>query len=85
MRTTITLDDDVAKMIEKLKESEKKPFKQIVNELLRIGIVQKKSSLSGAGQQKQYSTPELEAGPCKYPDLDNIAEVLAVAEKEDFS
>ncbi|RKX74441.1 MAG: DUF2191 domain-containing protein [Spirochaetes bacterium] len=82
MRTTITLDDDVAAMLEKLQKKEQKTFKQIVNEVLRAGIIQKKS----AGHTRpRYSTPELSTGPCKYPDLDNIAEILAVAEKEDFT
>jgi len=82
MRTTITLDDDVALMLGKLQKTEQKPFKQIVNEVLRSGLVKKKSE----GQEKpHYSTPELDAGMCKYPDLDNVAEILAVAEGEDYS
>ena len=81
MRTTITLDDDVAVMLQRLQEGEKKPFKQIVNEILRMGLLQKKSS---AKPEKNYSTPELSAGKCRFADLDNTAEILAVAEKEDY-
>lgn len=82
MRTTITLDDDVAAMLEKLQKKEKKTFKQIVNETLRLGLVEKKAEKQNL---PEYSTPELDAGPCRYPDLDNIGEILAVAEKEDYS
>ena len=81
MRTTITLEDDVAAMLDDLQKKEKKPFKQIVNELLRIGMVQKNSMEE---DKKRYSTPELNAGKCKYPDLDNIGEILAVSEREDY-
>ena len=82
MRTTITLDNDVAVMLEKLQKTEQKTFKQIVNEVLRMGLVQKKSIDL---EPPKYSTPELEPGPCRYPDLDNIGELLAVAEREDYS
>ena len=81
MRTTITLDDDVALMLEKLQKEEQKPFKQVVNEVLRKGLVERKPEIT---QKAQYSTPELHAGQCKYPDLDNVAEILAVAEREDY-
>ena len=81
MRTTITLDDDVVAMLEELLKSEKKTFKQAVNELLRLGLVQKKAVTQ---KNNHFSTPSLEAGQCKYPDLDNIGEVLAVAEQEHF-
>ena len=82
MRTTITLDDDVASMLDKLRKNEQKPFKQIVNEVLRRGLVEGKPAEK---KKTHYSTPELHAGPCRYPNLDNVAEILAVAEGEDYS
>jgi hypothetical protein len=82
MRTTITLDDDVASMLARVRQEEQKPFKQVVNEILRIGLVAKKS---GGRQTKVFSTPELAAGKCRYPDLDNVAEILSVAERENYS
>ena len=81
MRTTITLDDDVASMINQLKKNENKPFKQIVNELLRAAITGKKSAQK---QNKKYSTPVVTESRCLYPNLDNISDILAVAEKEDY-
>ncbi len=80
MRTTITLDDDVALMLGKLQKEEQKPFKQVVNEVLRKGLVERKPEKA---ERVRYSTPELHAGVCRYPDLDNVAEILAVAERED--
>jgi len=69
-------------MLEKFQKEEGKSFKQMVNEILRLGIVEKNS----AGKKDQtYYTLELTRGPCKYPNLDNIGEIIAVAEREDYS
>jgi hypothetical protein len=38
MRTTLTLDDDVARLIEVEAHRQKKPIKQVVNEALRRGL-----------------------------------------------
>jgi len=38
MRTTLTLDPDVARMIEEEVHRARKPFKQVVNDLLRRGL-----------------------------------------------
>ena len=41
MRTTLTLDDDVAKLVEKEVRRSGKPFKQVVNYFLRLGLTVK--------------------------------------------
>ena len=38
MRTTLTLDDDVAKLLEKKARKSGHSFKQVVNETLRLGL-----------------------------------------------
>jgi hypothetical protein len=38
MRTTLTLDPDVARMLEEESHRQRKPFKQIVNEAIRRGL-----------------------------------------------
>jgi hypothetical protein len=38
MRTTLTLDDDVAKLIDEEAHRSRKPFKQVVNDALRRGL-----------------------------------------------
>lgn len=37
MRTTLTLDDDVAALLSRLQKTQKKSFKGLVNEALRQG------------------------------------------------
>jgi plasmid stability protein len=39
MRTTLTLDDDVAARLKDLAHRRKRPFKEVVNEILRRGLV----------------------------------------------
>ena len=42
MRTTLTLDEDVAKLLEKELRRSGKPFKQVVNHFLRLGLTASK-------------------------------------------
>jgi hypothetical protein len=38
MRTTLTIDDSIAKVLKDLAHRSNKPFKQVVNETLRAGL-----------------------------------------------
>jgi hypothetical protein len=38
MRTTLTLDPDVARMLEEEAHRQRRPFKQVVNEAIRRGL-----------------------------------------------
>ena len=78
MRTTLTLDDDVAV---KLKAAAKhRPFKVVVNEVLRAGF----SALEKRPRpRKPYRTPGFDLGPSLVGSLDNVEEVLSRAEGED--
>ncbi len=38
MRTTLTLDEDVAKLLNREARKSGEPFKQVVNRLLRLGL-----------------------------------------------
>lgn len=77
----MTLDDDVAAMIERIRTREKMSLKQVVNDLLRKGILADKRT---GTSKERYETPELSAGKSRFPDLDNVAEILAVAEGEEY-
>lgn len=82
MRTTLTLDDDVAAVLNRLRRMRKVSLKQLVNEALRAGLQQ----LSGPKRRKKpYRTPAVSAGRCLVGSLDDVADVLAVAEGEDYS
>ena len=81
MRTTLTLDDDVAATLERLRKTRKATLKQLVNEALREGLKQ-----IGAPKKRtrRVYTRSVDLGLPRVTNVDNIAEVLAVAEGEWF-
>ena len=82
MRTTLSLDDDVAALLQTAQKQQKKPFKQVVNDALRAGLGQPRRS---ARRSKRFRTASAKLGRCLVGDIDDVAEVLAVAEGDSFS
>ena len=81
MRTTLTLDDDVAAAIERLRRARDTNLKDIVNEALRKGL----SDLTARPKQREpYQTQVVELGRVRMPSIDNTSESLAIAEGETF-
>ena len=80
MRTTLTLDDDVAVRLERERRKRRVSLKAIVNDVLRTG-------LDTLGQRKrspdQFRTKGFNLGPSLVGSLDNVEEVLSRAEGED--
>ena len=81
MRTTITLEDDVAAAIEQLRRAEGRSLRDVLNELLRSGLARTRADMAA---QPPYRTKSVSLGGCRLPDVDNIAEVLALAEGEGY-
>lgn len=81
MRTTLTLDDDVASQLEQLRRARDLPLKQVVNDTLRQGLRQMQEGAKP--RRKPYRTRGLDLGAARFP-VDNVAEALAFAEGEDF-
>ena len=80
MRTTLTLDDDVAGLVRREQARTEKPLKKLVNEALRIGLLQ----AAVRKRRAHYRTHAVQVGRCLIGSLDKIAKVLAVAESETF-
>ena len=80
MRTTLTIDDDVAAALERLRRSEDKSLKQVVNDTLRRGLEQQSVR---AKPRKPFRTRSVSIGRCLIGNLDDISEVIAIAEGED--
>jgi hypothetical protein len=77
MRTTLSIDDDVAFGLKKVQENEpSKPFKQIVNEALRRGL---NGSLT-VPQRKPFKVKPFKLGLREGLSYDNIEELLDIAE-----
>ena len=81
MRTTLTLDDDVAAALERLRKEREAPFKDLVNQALRHGLAHLRDP---GGPDRVYTTPTESLGGCRLPSLDDVSEALAFAEGEDF-
>jgi hypothetical protein len=81
MRTTITLEDDVAASLKRLGKTRRLKFKALLNLVLREGI----KSMTGPVKKRQtFQTRSVDLGPCRTANVDNVAEVLAIAEGESF-
>ena len=79
MRTTLTLDPDVAAKAKRSAAKLHKPFKQIINKALRIGL----DEVLKPPRPKPYRTKARPLGLRLGLSYDNIAELLARAEGED--
>lgn len=81
MRTTLTLDDDVQVLLEKLMRSTGIGLKQAVNETMRRGLLQQGRP---SKRRRVHRTRSFSVGECYMTNFDNVAEVLAMAEGETF-
>jgi hypothetical protein len=81
MRTTLTLDSDVAARARKGAAQLGKPFKEVVNLALRAGL----ETVLAPPAAKPYRTKPHPLGLRQGFSYDSIADLLARAEGEDHS
>jgi hypothetical protein len=81
MRTTLTLDDDVAAILERLRKSCDASLKDLVNEALRRGL---KDMTSRTKRRERLQTRSVALGRLRIAGLDNIGEALAIVEGEAY-
>jgi len=80
MRTTLTIDDDVAVQLKRLHREQDVNFKQLVNEVLRRGL----RDMKGAPQKRRaVRTKTFDMGK-PLISIDNVSEALAHLEGESF-
>ncbi len=80
MRTTLTLDSDISVRLNQLRLVQTRPFKEIVNEVLRAGL----DAISQRRKARaSYHTPSVSLGGCLAGDIDNVHEALSIAEGDD--
>jgi Arc/MetJ-type ribon-helix-helix transcriptional regulator len=78
MRTTLTLDDDVAARLKRLSRGGR--FKDLVNDVLRRGL----ERMETKEPRPDYRVRAVKGRP-RRTDLDNVAEVLAEIEGDRHS
>lgn len=81
MRTTLTLDKDVVAVLARLRKTRDASMKDLVNQALREGL---KHLAAPRPKPEPFHTVSADLGRCLLPSVDNVAEVLAVAESESF-
>ncbi len=79
MRTTLTLDDDVASALKRLQRSRQIKLKALVNEALREGLPRLEKGKKRTGN---YRTRAVSLGRC-FVSLESVSEALSLAEGED--
>lgn len=81
MRTTLTIDDDVAAELERLRREREARFKDVVNEALRRGV---REMTSPPKKRKPFRTKTFDCGRLLIDNIDNVWEVLEQIEEEKF-
>ena len=81
MRTTLTIDDDVAAALRRLRKARDASLKALVNEALRRGL---KDMSAGKKRREPLRTRSVALGRLRIAGVHNIGEALAVAEDEAF-
>jgi len=81
MRTTLTIDEDVAAALEKLRKTQNRTLKGLINDVLREGL---RALNAGSKKSRPFRTRSADLGGCLIGNVDNISEVLAVSESEGF-
>jgi metal-responsive CopG/Arc/MetJ family transcriptional regulator len=79
MRTTLTLDDDVVAVLERLRKKRDVSLKQLINEALRRGLQEMSNRPK---RQAQVQTRSVTLGRVLIAGIDNVSEALAIAEGE---
>ena len=79
MRTTLTIDEDIAALLENMRRTRKISLKSLVNDALRQGLKEMTIPPRKVGF---YRSSSVSLGRCLVGSLDDISEALAIAEGE---
>jgi hypothetical protein len=79
MRTTLTIEDDIAAELERLQRERDRTLKDVINDALRRGL----REMQAPPERKPFRTAGHDMGSFRV-NVDNIAEAIAHAERENF-
>lgn len=80
MRTTLTIEEDVAAALERLRQQRGDSHKSLVNEALRLGLQRLEDERP---RRTPFVQETLSVGGVRLENLDDIGEVLTLVEGED--
>lgn len=72
MRTTLTLDDDVAARVEQVRRRSDRSAKDVINSALRAGL----DAMETPADRGSYSTAAHDLGDCLIGSIDDVASAL---------
>jgi hypothetical protein len=81
MRTTLTIEDDVAAELERLRRVREASLKELVNDALRLGLRQ---MTEPPKKRKRFFTKSFDCGRLLIDSIDNVWEVLDQIDEEKF-
>ena len=81
MRTTLTIEDDVAAQLEALRQRERRSLKAVVNDALRRGLQDMSAERKPA--REPFKTKSFDTGRLLVPSIDKISEVLDWLDSEE--
>jgi metal-responsive CopG/Arc/MetJ family transcriptional regulator len=76
VRTTLTLDDDVAQLLDRLRKRRRTSRRQLVNEALREGLARLEAA------HRRHTTKAVSLGRCLIEGVDDVAAAVTAAEGE---
>ncbi len=76
----MTIDDDRQRLVQ-LRRAGNASFKEIVNETLRLGL---KEMNKPRGTKQPFKTKSVSLGRCLVGNVDDISDILALANGDDF-
>ncbi|MAE71950.1 MAG: hypothetical protein CME06_15975 [Gemmatimonadetes bacterium] len=79
MRTTLTLDPDLAAELKRLSRLSGAAWKDVVNETIRKGL-----AATPPVEPSRYETPVSDPGPPAVQGIHGVHELLAIAEGDDY-
>jgi hypothetical protein len=81
MRTTITIDDDIAAVLNRLRKTREVSLKDLINNALRRGL---REMNDPPKKRRLFRTQSVDLGRSKIGSIANVAEAIAIAEGEGF-
>ncbi|MFP3900875.1 MAG: DUF2191 domain-containing protein [Acidimicrobiia bacterium] len=79
MRTTLTLDEDVAAELRHIQVESGATWRQVVNDVLRAGVATRRAGQPPA--RRPGRTKAVRLGRPVVPDISNVHEVLSLGER----
>ena len=80
MRTTLTIDDDIAAILERLRRTRDASLRDLINDALRRGL---RDMSAPPKKREPFRTDTIDV-QVRVANVDDIAEVIAAVEGETF-